>query len=101
MDGPRDFVIVTTEAGPRIIGNAEIDMWIRSKSADGIVDVENTLVGEVVAAIPPSPFVRRQVSISELRSAVSRHRNRHVVVTETGEAGQAALGVIDILNLMA
>lgn len=101
MDGPRDFVIVTTEAGPRIIGNAEIGMWIRSKSADGIVDVENTLVGEVVAAIPPSPLVRRQVSVSELRSAVSRHRSRHVVVTETGEVGQAFLGVIDILDLIA
>lgn len=99
--GPFDFVLVGKADGSRILGDSEIGRWIRSKATDGLVDVEETPVGDLIATSPLLPAVRRTVSISELRMFLHRNKTRYVIVTETGDVKQTPLGVIDVVELMS
>jgi hypothetical protein len=100
-DGSREYLIAAASDGPRVLGHAEIGIWVRSKAGDGIIDIETTPIGEVLSTVPPTPVVKRKVSVSELRALVGRRRSRFAVVTESGDPAQAPLGVIDLFDLIA
>lgn len=97
----RPFLLVDLPDGPAVLSSAEIGKWLSERAADGIVDLDDERVDEMLKSSPPTPVVGRKASLSDLRAAFAEHESRFAVVTESGVRGQQVLAVADLMTMLA
>ncbi|NKJ38757.1 hypothetical protein [Rhizobium sp. SG570] len=95
-----EFLVAQIGGNIRILSGNEIGRWLATKAADGIVDLTEVSLDQVLAATAAPPIVSRKESISVYLSELSKTKNRYVVINEDGKPGQKPLAILDSLALM-
>jgi len=86
---------------PNLLSRNDIGNWLLSKASDGIVDLDDTPLAQVVGINPIPPLVGRKASLTDLRTALAKNESRFALVTETGATNQKVLAVVDLMRLLS